>query len=155
MRISGRNLPSTSHCLCADNNILFEIYRKATTGDQYLKVYDSDPIPQTVDPAYPAFKLTGQQLCNSNKELPLQIRFYNLINMERTLLCSTTTTLNEMIDKREYALHHAITNQAAGNFVIQQIVVTEKPGFLEYLRSGWQINLCVAIDYTASNGEYS
>jgi hypothetical protein len=27
------------------------------------------------------------------------------------------------------------------------------PSFVEYLRSGWFINLTVAIDFTASNGE--
>jgi hypothetical protein len=29
------------------------------------------------------------------------------------------------------------------------------PNFLEYLRSGWGINMSVAIDFTASNGEIS
>lgn len=31
--------------------------------------------------------------------------------------------------------------------------VPKEPTFLDYLRSGWQMNLSVAIDYTASNGE--
>lgn len=31
-------------------------------------------------------------------------------------------------------------------------MITERPGFTEYLRSGWQIQLHIAIDYTASNG---
>jgi len=29
----------------------------------------------------------------------------------------------------------------------------EVPTFPEYLRSGWEINLVVAIDFTASNGD--
>lgn len=29
----------------------------------------------------------------------------------------------------------------------------KEPTFFDYLRSGWQMNLSVAIDYTASNGE--
>jgi hypothetical protein len=33
--------------------------------------------------------------------------------------------------------------------------IVEKPSFVEYLRSGWQINVMVAIDYTGSNGEPS
>ena len=31
--------------------------------------------------------------------------------------------------------------------------VQKPPGILDYLRSGWQINLAVAIDYTLSNEE--
>ena len=33
------------------------------------------------------------------------------------------------------------------------LVSYEQPSFVEYLNSGWQISLCVAIDYTLSNGE--
>ena len=29
----------------------------------------------------------------------------------------------------------------------------ENPNFVDYLRSGWQISLSVAIDFTASNGQ--
>lgn len=35
---------------------------------------------------------------------------------------------------------------------MQQIQIIEKPSFVDYLRSGWNINLSVAIDFTASNG---
>ena len=31
--------------------------------------------------------------------------------------------------------------------------VPKEPTFLDYLRSGWQMNLALAIDYTASNGD--
>lgn len=31
--------------------------------------------------------------------------------------------------------------------------ITERPSFAEYLKGGWKINMSVAIDYTASNGD--
>lgn len=36
------------------------------------------------------------------------------------------------------------------SFSMVQVFV--RPGFLDYLRSGWQISLVAAIDFTASNG---
>lgn len=33
--------------------------------------------------------------------------------------------------------------------------IVTNPSFLDYLRSGWQISLTAAIDYTASNGAYT
>jgi hypothetical protein len=39
--------------------------------------------------------------------------------------------------------------------VVDSIRIIEKPSFIDYLRSGWQINLHVALDFTASNGESS
>jgi len=47
------------------------------------------------------------------------------------------------------------TRSPAGRMVIDHIELIEKPSFIDYLRSGWQINLHVAIDFTASNGESS
>lgn len=37
--------------------------------------------------------------------------------------------------------------------VVDLVQVAEKPNFLTYLRSGTQISLAVAIDFTGSNGE--
>lgn len=58
MRVEGRNLPNSMMCICGANNILFEIYRGSSNG-QFLKVYDSNAIPDTVNPVYPPFKITG------------------------------------------------------------------------------------------------
>ena len=33
--------------------------------------------------------------------------------------------------------------------------ISERPSFAEYLKGGWKINMSVAIDYTASNGDPS
>jgi copine 5/8/9 len=41
----------------------------------------------------------------------------------------------------------------AGSLIIEMLETIEKPTFIDYLKGGMQINICVAIDYTASNGE--
>lgn len=37
--------------------------------------------------------------------------------------------------------------------MLKDFQFTENPNFVEYLRSGWQMSLSVAIDFTASNGK--
>ena len=60
MRVSARGLPSNVQFgCCVENNIFFEIYRGSATGDQFFKVYDSDPIAANVNPSYAPLKLTG------------------------------------------------------------------------------------------------
>jgi hypothetical protein len=54
-----------------------------------------------------------------------------------------------MEGKKDYTLNRK--GQRGGNLVLEQFTVIEMPNFMEYLRSGWCINLSVAIDYTASN----
>lgn len=43
--------------------------------------------------------------------------------------------------------------RSAGSLTFDNVKFAKKPSFVEYLRSGWFINMSVAIDFTASNGE--
>lgn len=47
------------------------------------------------------------------------------------------------------------SGQLAGVLSFNDFKVIENPNFVDYLRSGWQISLSVAIDFTASNGQTS
>lgn len=60
---------------------------------------------------------------------------------------SVSTTIGELESGKT-------TFGAGGNCTLSfdQFVVKKKPMFTDYLRSGWQIGLTIAIDYTASNG---
>lgn len=40
-----------------------------------------------------------------------------------------------------------------GTLNFENFTIISKPSFVEYLRSGWSINMSVAVDFTASNGE--
>jgi len=133
LKVGARGLPNSGGCLCSNNNVLFEIYRSTPAGDSFLKVYDSDPIASNLNPSFPALKISGQQLCNSNKNLGIQIRFYNQEAAQRVLLCQCTVTLTELLDKKQYELRNTVTNQAAGVLNIEQVSVVEKPTFIEYL----------------------
>ena len=46
-----------------------------------------------------------------------------------------------------------VGNNVGGRLTFDQINIIQKPSFVEYLRSGWFINMTCAIDFTASNGE--
>lgn len=44
-------------------------------------------------------------------------------------------------------------SQQAGVLNLNGIQLIERTGFVDYLKSGWNINMSVAIDFTASNKE--
>jgi hypothetical protein len=104
---------------------------------------------------YPKFMISGQQLCNSDKNLPLEIKFFNRHGTENIYLGSCKVTIQDMLIRREFDLQNFETRAQAGRLQVEYINLVEKPSFIDYLRSGWQINLHVAIDFTASNGESS
>ena len=153
MKLGGRNLTSTKSCfICSNNNIILEIYRQSSDNKSlWLKVHESEPIADNTNPMYPPLSITGQKLCNSNKNLPIQFRFYNVVNIQRTLIGQCNTTLAQIMDKRIIDLQN--NQMPAGNLIIDSIDTVEKPIFIDYLKGGMQINVSVAIDYTASNGQ--
>jgi hypothetical protein len=57
-----------------------------------------------------------------------------------------------MLYRKEFDLKNTRTNANAGLMEIHQLLIKEKPTFLDYISSGWQLNLSVAIDFTVSNG---
>lgn len=54
--------------------------------------------------------------------------------------------------QREFELKDE-RGRVQGTLFIDQFSLVPLPSFVEYLRSGWTINMSVAIDFTASNGE--
>ena len=85
------------------------------------------------------------QLCNSDPKARIRFIYRNLTTQQEFNAFNTTledlqagrTTLNGVVNT---------------NLIIEGFQVRIRPGFLDYLRSGWQISLVAAIDYTGSNG---
>lgn len=63
--------------------------------------------------------------------------------------------MRQLRENPELTLTDVKKGQFAGILKFNEFTVTEHPNFVEYLRSGWQVSLSVAIDFTASNGQVS
>lgn len=102
----------------------------------------------TRDPVFRPTQLTFTAMANSNELTPVRFR----------LLCDTRvigvvdTTVQKLLDKRNYEVMTVNGQRGQGNLSFRSFEKIERPSFVDYLRSGWQINLTLAIDYTASNG---
>lgn len=75
------------------------------------------------------------------------------------------TTMNKIMGARSQILEVKLEDSHDAGIILRAVateefhnpepsapVVPKDATFTDYLRSGWQINLAVAIDYTASNG---
>jgi hypothetical protein len=70
------------------------------------------------------------------------------------LLGTCQKSINQLVDNRKIALSRP-EGGPCGFLQIEDLQIIKKPTFFEYLRSGWQISLQVAIDYTGSNLDYT
>jgi hypothetical protein len=65
------------------------------------------------------------------------------------------TTVNKIKESRDKTFTLDTKGGKANFLKFDQFNVHEMPNFTEYLRSGWGVNMALAIDFTASNGDLS
>ncbi len=93
-------------------------------------------------------------LCNADKNLPIKIEVWSKNEAGTDALYGGgITTVNELSSgqKNIELLNNA--NRTGGTIIFDSFQIVEMPCFMDYLRSGWAINMSFAIDFTASNGE--
>ena len=73
---------------------------------------------------------------------------------ESNVLGSCNVTLDELEHKKIVPMRNMNSNTEAGQLIAESVEGVETVAFLDYLRSGWGMSLCCAIDYTASNRPY-
>ena len=96
-----------------------------------------------------------QQLCNSDRDREVRLEIRNFVtNGIHPVYGSTIVTANQLLQtpNQVFELKNDL-GQPAGQLSLQRIELIEKPSFVDYLRSGWNINMSVAIDFTGSNGQ--
>jgi copine 5/8/9 len=96
-----------------------------------------------------------QQLCNSDRDREVRLEIRNFVRKgTHPVYGSTIVTINQLLQtpNQVFELKNDL-GQPAGELNLQRIDLIEKPGFVDFLRSGWNINMSVAIDFTGSNGK--
>ena len=100
-----------------------------------------------------------QVMCNDDDHCLLRFSIKNFDEEKgvgnHTLYGFCTTTLRLIIDNpgKEFPLYYRNGKPTSGHIKFTKSMIVEQPSFGEFLKSGWHINLSVAIDYTASNGD--
>lgn len=69
---------------------------------------------------------------------------------------SGETTMSKVVNAKNKNFELVLQDCKGGKLCIHAVVTPKKvsePSLMDYLTSGWHMNLSVAIDYTASNGD--
>ena len=94
-----------------------------------------------------------RQLCNGDLDLPIKFEIYSQLENGNDQFYGEAITTANKLKNGEKRLDLIRKGKVGGVLAVDQIVIVEMPNFMEYLRSGWAVNMSFAIDFTASNGE--
>lgn len=123
-----------------------------------VTVYKTEKILNEIEPSFKLLKMKMATFCKNDSKslLRLSAKNFNPDEEEEDKLygfCTTTLDLIISNNQKPFPLYSKNGKVKVGQLIFKQSRIVEQPSFNEYLKSGWHINMSVAIDYTASNGE--
>jgi hypothetical protein len=147
-RIVGIQLKKMS--VFAQNDPFFVI-AKASESGRWLPILQSE-VSRSM--RWRRFVVPLQILTNLDNSRPLRITFFDhRARAESVPIGFTDTTFAQLTESIGQPIN-IIDDQRelVGVFRLEEFVLEERYNFYDYLRSGLQLNLITAIDFTASNG---
>eukprot|EP00049_Salpingoeca_infusionum_P010983 m.189770 g.189770 ORF g.189770 m.189770 type:complete len:526 (+) comp14800_c0_seq6:133-1710(+) len=137
------------------------IYRQGAHG--WVRVETTPVIKKTLNPTWPVFSISYSELCLGNSSTPLRFECYDwdrdgghdLIGIADTtleILLADQRQL-QLINPKKKAKKKGYTD--SGHLVFDSVLLRTKPTFLSYLHAGYDIQTCMCVDFTASNGNPS
>ena len=140
------------------------VEREALAADEvneaWIPVYKSDVHEGETEVSFRKLQLNLNYLTQGNNHHRIRFSIYSFDANDKEekgalygcLLTTVNDLMNNFQQERELINNKALI-KVAGTISFSDFIIINQPSFVEYLKSGWFINLSVAIDFTASNGE--
>ena len=134
----------------------FYVINRLREDGQLLPVYRSEVIDNNLNPMWRSFSISIQTLCNSDPHMPLIIECWDDESSGRhQFIGKAETTLTRLKNRESLQLINPQKSKnegRAGQLHVRKCAISIEYDFTDFLRSGTQLNLMVAIDFTGSNG---
>ncbi|KAL0481100.1 hypothetical protein AKO1_012868 [Acrasis kona] len=140
----------------------FIIISRVTENGEFQPVHRTEFYKRNLNPTWRPFSITSQKLCNGDDQRTLRFECYDYNNNgKHNLIGSCDTSLSELLKNQplQFQLIHPDKKLKkkkyinSGTLFINNVTFEQRYTFLEYIKGGYEINLMVAIDFTASNGD--
>ncbi|EEC51791.1 predicted protein, partial [Phaeodactylum tricornutum CCAP 1055/1] len=126
----------------------FELSAKVDSagGLTWQPVYRSEHINNDLNPKWAALTVDLNRLCAGDLDSPILLSVWDWEkNGKRQSMGSFETSVNGLLS--------SVTNGASGSAKTVDLAKAFVPSFVDYLTGGCELEMCVAIDFTGSNGD--
>ncbi|KAG0327099.1 hypothetical protein BGZ99_008314 [Dissophora globulifera] len=150
-----RGLDLTKKGLFKSRPTAFFVIQRANENGTFSAVYRSHMIESEDDPEWKAFSIRESAICNGdrNRRLKIDVMNHKSLGVD-TLIGSTAEFTVDELSRYKFPRSIPIPPMTGTtSLIIQSFSITDEPTFLDFIAGGGEINLGVAIDFTASNGD--
>ncbi|KAH0785593.1 Copine family protein [Histomonas meleagridis] len=133
------------------------ILSKPSESGKKLPIFRSEVIPKKYRCTFKSFQVPIQTLCNGDIEMPITISIMDFVkNRPDVLIGSVERSISQLMETQNTPIEISYVDKKkkktkAGYIRFNNLQLIHKPTFWDYMRSGLQLNMITAIDYTASN----
>jgi len=137
--------------------LFLELFRTGADGIQVL-VHRTEYILKTLNPVWKPFMLPLHKIGEVNSEFLIKVWDWNKSG-KMDFIGDVRTTLEKLMNSHEIPIINEKKRKKkrkynnSGVLHINEVRLHKIHSFLDYIAGGTEINLIVAIDYTASNGD--
>jgi len=111
-------------------------------------------VRSSLNPSWHHLCYPAKELCNGDLNCPLKFKVYSWRDSGYHKFFGEFQTTIEQIRQGNHSFNlMKDDNVLNSEFKFEGFYIEERPSFYDFLHSGWKINLIVAVDFTASNGE--
>ena len=140
------------------SNTAYATLSKLREDGNYVLVARTPTAPKGANPMWPTMTISMARLCNGDMDRPLRLTVQHQESASKTIeVGHMDVPVSSLLQPNwEGQLKHPKGKpKTCGSVKSMKPVIIERPTFVEYLQGGLEIGLCLAIDFTASNGEPS
>lgn len=123
--------------------------------EQFEEKHRTNVIKNSTNPKWMGFKIPLSVLCNGSKDAPIKIDYYSEGTKGSQLLGTVSTTFDKIEKKQRHVLIDENKARIAGFLKPMFAATSNDFEVVDYLFSGEQLNLFVAVDLTSSNKDPS
>eukprot|EP01091_Cochliopodium_minus_P012551 TRINITY_DN3823_c1_g1_i1.p1 TRINITY_DN3823_c1_g1~~TRINITY_DN3823_c1_g1_i1.p1 ORF type:complete len:724 (-),score=170.10 TRINITY_DN3823_c1_g1_i1:161-2263(-) len=157
IQFSAKNLDKVDFFTKSDP---FVVISKVREDGQHIPVLKTEIQKKTQDPSWKSNVVSLQLLCNGDFDRPLIWEIFDYSRSGNHTLIGLFQTSMRDLDEKKKREFEVINDKKkskksyknSGKLYIDSYKLTKTFSFLDYIQGGCKINLVVAVDFTASNG---
>lgn len=138
----------------------YVLISKAREDGTFVLVHKTEIVKNTLDPRFAEIKLSLATLCAGDMDRSVRFEVFDWDqNSDHDLIGATECTVRELVDGAQFPLINAKKQkkkgkkyQNSGVLLVRAARIVKSHTLIEYIQAGFQINMMVAVDFTASNG---
>ena len=149
LQLCGKKLANKDGWGITNKSDPFFTIKRSREDGSWIQVHKSEHVWDNLNPVWKPSTMSVQAICNGDIHRPLKIEVWDWDkNGGHDAMGTVDTTLSAIISKEPMPVYEkqkkGKPDKQSGKLIALEANVVKRPTFLEYIKSGWELDMMVA-----------